>query len=312
MFCHQGVLTEAQMERLRQWTFVDGHTTVRERARRSDSRKATRRTYRMRRAKQPAAAPQEECATGRPPREQPHTVPAHGTGLEQAADGQAQSQLPSRHVSGSAALAENADLYSEAALATPDEEGWRSSALQDHPAGPSSLAADLQIHAHAAAPYRERSLPASVVALMEDVDRDPAFAVRTPANPHPAATALRQPSMEERMGNPGSRSPQNQVLRRGTAGKRKRQAAQIATRSLRCRRTVELSSGKDCLCSESQEQSVPQATGSADDSKPAAGGAQHDHESAGLLEREAADCNVAALIPESTALQRLASIALEL
>ncbi len=51
----QGVLSAAQRERLRHWTFVDGHTTVRERARRKESRKGRKRAPRKSRKQQAAA-----------------------------------------------------------------------------------------------------------------------------------------------------------------------------------------------------------------------------------------------------------------
>ena len=57
------MLSAAQKERLRQWTFLDGHTTVRERARRAESRKARARAPRRSSKRQVAArAAQQEHA----------------------------------------------------------------------------------------------------------------------------------------------------------------------------------------------------------------------------------------------------------
>ena len=54
--CIQGELSSAQVERLRYWTFLDGHTTVRERARQAESAKGSRRVpYR-----QPASGVQQQ------------------------------------------------------------------------------------------------------------------------------------------------------------------------------------------------------------------------------------------------------------
>lgn len=65
----QGLLSAAQKERLRQWTFLDGHTTVRERARRAESRKA--------RARAPSRSSKRQAAARAT--EQDHATKPEGT-----------------------------------------------------------------------------------------------------------------------------------------------------------------------------------------------------------------------------------------
>ena len=141
------MLTPAQMEHLRQWTFLDGHTTVRERARRAETAKGASKKGKRRHNRQPAAAAQRGNSAD-------HTDADDGMTIRAPA---AQGRQAPGSPAGNAAPAEAAGRHREAA----GRDG----------------------RAHGGAAGRHSMPPAGTATAPQRHDCDVAFAVRTPARP---------------------------------------------------------------------------------------------------------------------------------